>query len=204
MTLEGHTNRLLWPGGQKATVNDSLFLTLTMPAASSSRKDNNPQLKALDKETKRARGEYSSPALFAFSLMLLTGALSCAECRRYLQLFYLPPPPFDHFVPPLFPGSSLNVIRPYPAQGRSISRLRPTTGCSAAFSLTLSLHHTSCKRRGCSAICPNGSLITGQGTRCAHLFVVYINYPLTLPNSMYASTGSSSQILKSCTKRSLR
>ena len=33
------------------------------------------------------------------------------------------------------------------------------------------LHYSwtfSCKRRGCSAICPNGSLITGQGTRSAN------------------------------------
>ncbi|KAF5348854.1 hypothetical protein D9756_009706 [Leucocoprinus leucothites] len=72
----------------------------TMPPTGSSRKDHNPQLKALDKEAKRARG-----------------ALSCAECRR-LKL-----------------------------------KCDKTVPCA------------SCKRRGCSAICPNGSLITGQGTR---------------------------------------
>ncbi|KXN89689.1 hypothetical protein AN958_05229 [Leucoagaricus sp. SymC.cos] len=71
-----------------------------MPPSGSSRKDNNAQLKALDKESKRAKG-----------------ALSCAECRR-LKL-----------------------------------KCDKTVPCA------------SCKRRGCSAICPNGSLITGQGTR---------------------------------------
>ncbi|PFH53475.1 hypothetical protein AMATHDRAFT_73300 [Amanita thiersii Skay4041] len=64
------------------------------------RKDTSSAQRALEKETKRARG-----------------ALSCAECRR-LKL-----------------------------------KCDKTIPCS------------SCKRRGCSAICPNGSLITGQGTR---------------------------------------
>ncbi|KAF8639131.1 hypothetical protein AX17_001621 [Amanita inopinata Kibby_2008] len=65
-----------------------------------SRKDMTSAQRALEKESKRARG-----------------ALSCAECRR-LKL-----------------------------------KCDKTIPCS------------SCKRRGCSAICPNGSLITGQGTR---------------------------------------
>jgi hypothetical protein len=53
-------------------------------------------------------------------------------------------------------GSNSNAINLYPVRGGS--RLR-------SYYIIL-IFCSSCKRRGCSAICPNGSLVTGQGTRC--------------------------------------
>ncbi|KAF7342041.1 Fungal-trans domain-containing protein [Mycena venus] len=68
------------------------------------------------------------------------GALSCAECRR-LKLKCDKTVPCSRYSSFLF---GAHPDDPEPEYAR-----RPSY----------------CKRRGCSAICPNGSLITGQGTR---------------------------------------
>ncbi|KAF8878064.1 fungal-specific transcription factor domain-containing protein [Infundibulicybe gibba] len=55
------------------------------------------------------------------------------------------------------------------AQDKESKRARGALSCAECRRLKLKCDKTvpcsSCKRRGCSAICPNGSLITGQGTR---------------------------------------
>ncbi|KAJ7077801.1 fungal-specific transcription factor domain-containing protein [Mycena crocata] len=55
------------------------------------------------------------------------------------------------------------------AQEKESKRARGALSCAECRRLKLKCDKTvpcsSCKRRGCSAICPNGSLITGQGTR---------------------------------------
>ncbi|KAF9269469.1 hypothetical protein L218DRAFT_1072308 [Marasmius fiardii PR-910] len=55
------------------------------------------------------------------------------------------------------------------AQDKEAKRARGALSCAECRRLKLKCDKTvpcsSCKRRGCSAICPNGSLITGQGTR---------------------------------------
>ncbi|KAF9011964.1 fungal-specific transcription factor domain-containing protein [Cyathus striatus] len=55
------------------------------------------------------------------------------------------------------------------AQDKEQKRARGALSCAECRRLKLKCDKTvpcsSCKRRGCSAICPNGSLITGQGTR---------------------------------------
>ncbi|TEB32701.1 hypothetical protein FA13DRAFT_1662397 [Coprinellus micaceus] len=54
-------------------------------------------------------------------------------------------------------------------QDKETKRARGALSCAECRRLKLKCDKTvpcaSCKRRGCSAICPNGSLITGQGTR---------------------------------------
>ncbi|KAF9463262.1 fungal-specific transcription factor domain-containing protein [Collybia nuda] len=54
-------------------------------------------------------------------------------------------------------------------QDKESKRARGALSCAECRRLKLKCDKTvpcsSCKRRGCSAICPNGSLITGQGTR---------------------------------------
>lgn len=50
-------------------------------------------------------------------------------------------------------------------QDRPLFEVSITLRRRARSTLLLTLTFSSCKRRGCSAICPNGSLITGQGTR---------------------------------------
>ncbi|KAH7921473.1 hypothetical protein BV22DRAFT_1038640 [Leucogyrophana mollusca] len=55
------------------------------------------------------------------------------------------------------------------AMDKEQKRSRGAMSCAECRRLKLKCDKTvpcsSCKRRGCSAICPNGSLITGQGTR---------------------------------------
>ncbi|KAG6860918.1 hypothetical protein C0995_006042 [Termitomyces sp. Mi166 len=55
------------------------------------------------------------------------------------------------------------------AQDKESKRARGALSCAECRRLKLKCDKTvpcsSCKRRGCSAICPNGSLTTGQGTR---------------------------------------
>ncbi|KAJ7594208.1 fungal-specific transcription factor domain-containing protein [Mycena floridula] len=55
------------------------------------------------------------------------------------------------------------------AQDKESKRARGALSCAECRRLKLKCDKTvpcsSCKRRGCSAICPNGSLVTGQGTR---------------------------------------
>ncbi|KAF8065271.1 fungal-specific transcription factor domain-containing protein [Lyophyllum atratum] len=55
------------------------------------------------------------------------------------------------------------------SQDKESKRARGALSCAECRRLKLKCDKTvpcsSCKRRGCSAICPNGSLITGQGTR---------------------------------------
>ncbi|KAI0942941.1 hypothetical protein AcV7_002222 [Taiwanofungus camphoratus] len=55
------------------------------------------------------------------------------------------------------------------AQEQEFKRARGAISCAECRRLKLKCDKTvpcsSCKRRGCSSICPNGSLTTGQGTR---------------------------------------
>ncbi|KAF5392777.1 hypothetical protein D9757_001016 [Collybiopsis confluens] len=55
------------------------------------------------------------------------------------------------------------------AQDKELKRARGALSCAECRRLKLKCDKTvpcsSCKRRGCSSICPNGVLITGQGTR---------------------------------------
>ncbi|TFK67651.1 hypothetical protein BDN72DRAFT_90025 [Pluteus cervinus] len=55
------------------------------------------------------------------------------------------------------------------AQEKESKRARGVLSCAECRRLKLKCDKTvpcsSCKRRGCSEICPNGSLVTGQGTR---------------------------------------
>ncbi|KAJ7507374.1 fungal-specific transcription factor domain-containing protein [Mycena galericulata] len=76
------------------------------------------------------------------------GALSCAECRRLKLKCDKTVPCSRYFALPF----SATCSR-YP--GRSLPE----------YERRMALLARDCKRRGCSAICPNGSLITGQGTR---------------------------------------
>lgn len=55
------------------------------------------------------------------------------------------------------------------AQEQEFKRARGAISCAECRRLKLKCDKTvpcsSCKRRGCASICPNGSLTTGQGTR---------------------------------------
>ncbi|KAJ2927653.1 hypothetical protein H1R20_g9438, partial [Candolleomyces eurysporus] len=66
-------------------------------------------------------------------------------------------------------SSSRKDVGAQKAQDKESKRARGALSCAECRRLKLKCDKTvpcsSCKRRGCSAICPNGSLITGQGTR---------------------------------------
>lgn len=57
------------------------------------------------------------------------------------------------------------------SQEQELKRARGAISCAECRRLKLKCDKTvpcsSCKRRGCASICPNGSLTTGQGTRYA-------------------------------------
>ncbi|KAJ6591211.1 fungal-specific transcription factor domain-containing protein [Mycena vulgaris] len=67
------------------------------------------------------------------------------------------------------PQAAKKDITSQRAQEKESKRARGALSCAECRRLKLKCDKTvpcsSCKRRGCSAICPNGSLITGQGTR---------------------------------------
>ncbi|KAJ6588531.1 fungal-specific transcription factor domain-containing protein [Mycena capillaripes] len=67
------------------------------------------------------------------------------------------------------PQAAKKDISAQRAQEKEAKRARGSLSCAECRRLKLKCDKTvpcsSCKRRGCSAICPNGSLITGQGTR---------------------------------------
>ncbi|KAF5313331.1 hypothetical protein D9611_008642 [Ephemerocybe angulata] len=67
------------------------------------------------------------------------------------------------------PQVSRKDVNAQKAQDKESKRARGALSCAECRRLKLKCDKTvpctSCKRRGCSAICPNGSLITGQGTR---------------------------------------
>ncbi|KAJ7701867.1 fungal-specific transcription factor domain-containing protein [Mycena rosella] len=67
------------------------------------------------------------------------------------------------------PQAAKKDISSQRAQEKESKRARGALSCAECRRLKLKCDKTvpcsSCKRRGCSAICPNGSLITGQGTR---------------------------------------
>lgn len=59
------------------------------------------------------------------------------------------------------------------SQEQELKRARGAISCAECRRLKLKCDKTvpcsSCKRRGCASICPNGSLTTGQGTRSVSL-----------------------------------
>ena len=61
------------------------------------------------------------------------------------------------------------------SQEQELKRARGAISCAECRRLKLKCDKTvpcsSCKRRGCASICPNGSLTTGQGTRCVPVSV---------------------------------
>ena len=63
-----------------------------------------------------------------------------------------------------------NKERTAKTQEQELKRARGAISCAECRRLKLKCDKTvpcsSCKRRGCASICPNGSLTTGQGTRC--------------------------------------
>ncbi|KAF7292801.1 Fungal-trans domain-containing protein [Mycena indigotica] len=67
------------------------------------------------------------------------------------------------------PQAAKKEISSQRQQDKESKRARGALSCAECRRLKLKCDKTvpcsSCKRRGCSAICPNGSLITGQGTR---------------------------------------
>ncbi|KAI0696344.1 hypothetical protein BC835DRAFT_1272113 [Cytidiella melzeri] len=66
-------------------------------------------------------------------------------------------------------GSSVDKDHTTKAQEQEFKRARGAISCAECRRLKLKCDKTvpcsSCKRRGCASICPNGSLTTGQGTR---------------------------------------
>ncbi|KAI0088357.1 hypothetical protein BDY19DRAFT_891492 [Irpex rosettiformis] len=71
-------------------------------------------------------------------------------------------------------GSSAEKDQAAKAQEQEFKRARGAISCAECRRLKLKCDKTvpcsSCKRRGCASICPNGSLTTGQGTR--HAFIL--------------------------------
>ncbi|KZT69217.1 hypothetical protein DAEQUDRAFT_268089 [Daedalea quercina L-15889] len=97
------------------------------------------QRRTVRKESEELKAESSTYAR-EIELKRSRGEISCAECRRC-----------DHRVPLL--AHTATVLTCWHSAPRLKIRCDKTIPCQ------------SCQRRGCAALCPNGSLATGQGTR---------------------------------------
>jgi hypothetical protein len=92
---------------------------------------------------------------------ILIGALSCAECRR--QAIHL-----------IALSTLLTIL--YSLKLKCDKTVPCSRSVPSFFHFKPSSNFFSCKRRGCSAICPNGSLITGQGTRYTSFLYSMFSY----------------------------